>query len=63
MNVFEEVWNQLEQEAVLAWKNTHFQQVVVVVYIYFALMNKYIVFNKQKIKNNIQGKKSTHKNK
>ena len=29
---------------------------VVVVYIYFALMNKYIVFNKQKIKNNIQGK-------
>ena len=27
MNVFEEVWNQLEQEAVLWWKNTHFQQV------------------------------------
>ena len=25
--MFEEVWNQLEQEAVLWWKNTHFQQV------------------------------------
>ena len=25
--MFEEVWNQLEQEAVTAWKNTHFQQV------------------------------------